>query len=197
MNKWIKDYQKGHIIKNRVLGVLLVLLISTSALCYIQSSFSQSLPRNQALDGLKNLPDKYTEKFNQISNTDEVTKDAYEYLLKQWSPEEVSIPVTDSFPYSEKNLLSSIIDQWKSTPGYSYSKEIVDDTEIVDIQTPEKSISIKTSEFDGKKLIEKTIITGKPRVTPIIPDHSVLDEICIPVRAKTAGTIIRCIVSIP
>ncbi|MHA2090142.1 MAG: COG1470 family protein [Candidatus Kariarchaeaceae archaeon] len=188
MSRWNINYPNYHVIRNRILGVLLIFLVTTSTLSYAQSSLSQPLSRNQALEGLRNLPDEYKEKFNQISNVEEVTRDSYEYLSKQWSPEKVSIPLTDSFPYSEDTLLTSIIDQWKSIPGYSYSKESVDDTEIVDIQTPEKSINIKTSEFDGKKLIEKTIITGKPRVTPIIPDRSILSEMDIPVRSKTAGT---------
>ncbi|MHA2031163.1 MAG: hypothetical protein ACW99Q_17420, partial [Candidatus Kariarchaeaceae archaeon] len=191
MIKRIKSHQKGLKYREMIVSVFLVsiLIISIGSSVFLtQMNISPVLSKNRALEELRNLPAEYTEKINDLSNTDEVIDDSYDYLTNQWDPDEISFPVTDTFPYSEGVLLSSIIDQWKTTPGYSYSKKIVDDVEIIDIQTPQKTINIKTSEFDGKKLVDKTTITGKPRVTPIIPDISSLEEISIPVRAATEGS---------
>ncbi len=191
MKKLIVNHQKNAKVSGRIISILLVSILSVSIVSSVvltQMNIAPILERNQAIQGLKNLPANYEEKFEDLTNTDQMVDESFDYLSDQWSPGEVSFPVSAEYPYSEEILYSSIIDEWKTLPGYSYSKKVIDDVEIIDVQTPHKSMNIKTSEYDGKKLIDKTIITGKPQITPIVPDISAFKDINIPVKADIAGS---------
>jgi hypothetical protein len=172
-----------------IIGITVILLVFSSSVVVVANNPTIPLESENDFtnEEIKRMQDDLVTE-QSLAAENELTEESLEYFSDYWSPGWWNRTLPSEmkpklFDIPEEEILGN----WVSSPGYSYSEESDGEFNVTNIQTPQKSITIRTSESEDTKTYSKTTITGQPEVNLITPDVSEVNDIVVPIVPRPAG----------
>ncbi|MFW9993338.1 MAG: hypothetical protein ACFFD4_14940 [Candidatus Odinarchaeota archaeon] len=125
---------------------------------------------------------KASEISEEFLNPDRVSREVYDYFADQWNPKETTFNMeSEDLTDIQDSFRSTFFDNWLNDPFYSQTKPVETKSYTSTVYQENSYSSTSYSCNDNCEIIERTKVTGCPRITLVEPDLTGIDNILVPV----------------